>query len=293
MVNGSIITNEGKKIFLDRTYNATATYTAPSLFKLGISETTPSVADTSLTREVPISGTETVDDCEATTGWSGGTDSAVSLNSTTYKIGSGSLNIYKSGTTGTVFSASKTTTSVDFTSKDLHTWLYITDLTDLVSTGTAVTIRFGSDSSNYYYLDTTIGSLAAGWNLIVFNSSGATGSAGSPTITACDYYYIALNTDLAADTVAEGDVVIDDLKVASTDDYVKTFETGYPTINESTLEATTKCRVSTTEANGYNINALGLFNNDATKKMFSKFVFASESKETTDEIIFTIKDRII
>ena len=293
MANGSVITDKGKIIFLNRTYKVTPDYTAPTVFKVGINNGTPSVTSTELDRPVPISGTESVDDCEATTGWNAGTDSVVSLNSSTYKIGSGALNIYKTGTAGTVASASKTTTSRDFTSKDLHSWVYIATLADLVATGTAVTIRFGSDSSNYYYYDVNISSLSAGWNLVVFNSAGASGTTGSPTIAACDYYYIAFNTDLAADTIAAGDVIIDDLKAASADDYTKTYETGYPSIEEASFEVETQMFLNSVEANGYDLNSNAMFNTDSTPLMFSEDTVAADSKSNTDEFIYIAKDRVI
>jgi hypothetical protein len=295
MAVGNILTNNAIKIMLDRTYNddGSTTYTAPTLFKVGISNDTPLITDTDLDTPIPITGTEAVDACDATTGWSGGTDSAVSLNTSTFKEGTGSLNIYKSGTSSTVFSASKTTTSVDYTSKDLHVWVYITTLADLVATGTACTVHFGTDNSNYYVFNIAITSLAAGWNLIKKASGDADSTTGTPTIATCAYTNILFNTDLAADLVSDGDVFVDDIKVASSDDYTKTYESGYPTINESTFEVTTKTKLGVTHANGYNINGFCTINTDTTPLMFNEVTFTAESKSNTDEFIFTVVDRVI
>lgn len=289
----SLITNNGKKILLDRTYKVSPTYLAPTRFRIGQGQTGTSTSTTSLTRQVPFAGTEAVDSCDATTGWSAGTDSAVATYSTTKKEGTNSLSIAKTGTAGTVFSISKTTTSRDYTSKDLHTWLYITALSDLVASGTAIVIRFGSDNSNYYYKNIDISALSAGWNLIVFSSAEATGTTGSPVIASCDYYEIRLNVDAAGDTVAANRCLLDDLKLASSDDYYKTFVATYPSVDETNLEVTTRCLVLASEANGYLINGLAIENADSSPLFLSVDEFIGESKTNTDELIFTVKDRVV
>lgn len=56
MATGSVITDNGKKIILNRTFKATPDYTAPSQFKVGTDTTTPDVSDTDLGAAVVISG---------------------------------------------------------------------------------------------------------------------------------------------------------------------------------------------------------------------------------------------
>jgi hypothetical protein len=56
MANGQIITTNGKKIILDRTYNSSPTLTAPSQFKVGTGTTTPALSDTDLVTPVDIDG---------------------------------------------------------------------------------------------------------------------------------------------------------------------------------------------------------------------------------------------
>lgn len=295
MPSGSIITNAGKRIIMNRAYNddgATA-YTAPSVFSIGIMNSTPKLTDTGLARPVPISGSETVDDCEAITNWSSGTDSAISLNTTTFKIGSGALNIYKTGSSGAVFSASKTVTSLDFTNKELSVWVYIADTDYLVSTGTAIIIHYGSDSSNYYVFNIDATSLSDGWNLIVKSSADANSTEGTPTISACDYFAIFFNTELSTDTVAEGSVVIDDIKLVGAGNYKKAYVTGYPSIDENNNEVETQMFLSSVEANGYDINSIGMFNTDSSPIMFAVDTFLGESKSNTDELVFVVKDRFI
>jgi len=284
MANQTVKTNT----FLQNTLNAKflGTDIQPSSFEIGDGTTAPSTGDTSLTRRIPVKNTEQIDDFDATTGWSAGTDSAVSLNTTTFKQGTGSVSLAKSGTSGTSMSMDKTVTSLDFTSKDLWLWVYITDVTELVSSGTALTIRYGSDSSNYYYLDVAIGSLSDGWNYVTFNTSTASGTTGSPTIAACDYLYFAFNVDAAGDTIAADQIMIDDAKLAEEADYTLSFQTGYPVVTAAQYKAETRGRLGTTDANGSLISESGEINADGDLESHS--VFDGESKSDTD--IFVISE---
>ena len=56
MATGQVITTNGKKIILDRTYNASPTRLAPSQFSVGTGTTTPSLADTGMQTVVAING---------------------------------------------------------------------------------------------------------------------------------------------------------------------------------------------------------------------------------------------
>jgi len=293
MANGSIITNSGKKIILNRAYKTTPDYLEPTTFKVGIDNSTPAVADTDLDVPVPISGTEAVDDCE-TADWTDSADMTHTLNASTFKEGSNSISLAKDAGTSTTFSTSKTTTSRDFTSKTLFVWVYLTAVADLVATGTdAITIRFGSASGDYYQKGWDISELAVGWNLLYFTSATADSTTGSPTIGACDYSFIQGTTDLAADTIAADRILMDDWKVASTDDFTKTFVSGYPSFDETNHEVEIRGILLSTEANGNNINGFGLFNTDGTVLMHSEDTFTAESKSSTDQFTFIVKDRIV
>ena len=68
----------------------------------------------------------------------------------------------------------------------------------------SVTLRYGSDASNYYEIasitTTALGSsFGTGWNLIKFTLDDAV-STGSPDITAIDYYLVRLNHSSVTDT---------------------------------------------------------------------------------------------
>lgn len=255
---------------------------------VGISTTNPTDFSTALGKKIPIQNTEQVDSCDVTTGWTGGTDSAVSQNTTLFKEGAASLNVYKTGATVTTFGASKTVTSLDFTDKDIWIFLYIEDITDLVSTGTAVTFRYGSDNSNFYYFDIYISDLVDGWNYITFNSSTATGTTGTPTITACDYFEVIGNVDLDADLVAEGDFMIDDIKLASASDYDLDFDAGTLAVDTTDNSVSYEATLSLTMANGYPISEQGHLAADDT--LYTHNVTTADNKTTSE--IFIMKEKV-
>lgn len=55
-MSGQLITNKGKEIMLDRTFNSSPTRSAPSQFKVGTGTTDPTVSDTDLETPVSIDG---------------------------------------------------------------------------------------------------------------------------------------------------------------------------------------------------------------------------------------------
>lgn len=292
MASSSVMCINGKKIILDRAYNSAPTRTQISQFKIGIGTTTPVVADTAVEHPVPLQTTEAVDSCDATTSWTDSADMTVHLNTTTYKEGTGSLDLTKDGTASATASTSKATTSLNFTSKELSIWIYIKDTTTLnkLATTSCLDIRFGSDSSNYYKWLKDKSELAVGWNLLDgLTSANADATQGTPTISACDYTYIGLTATGAAIVWVDGDIMMDDIKLISTGDYLKNLETNYPAIDYSTYEVTSRARIPTTSAIGYNITEFGLFNADGTPLLESHDVFTAVSKSSSDEIIIEAK----
>jgi len=288
------MTNKGVEIHLDRAgrTDAQATYTPISKLHLGSDQTNPLITDTDLVNPLPIdtAGTEFVDDCE-TADWTQGTDSDnETLNSTTFKQGSNSLNLGKSGTTGTTMSYSKTTTSVDFTNKKLFLWVNITTLADLVATGTAITIRLGSDSSNYYFKNFAIGTLIAGFNLLVMEQSTAS-TTGSPVATATDFAEIIFNTDLAADTITLGDVLMDYWHVADADDFARALDAGFPTGPNTNLQMDYRATVTSGEMNGFNINGVAFKNTDSTPTMALIGTTLVIGKDASERLTFVGKIR--
>ena len=76
------VTNTGLNILMDRLVGG-GTYAKPSKFKVGIGDTASSETDTDLENPVPLTNTEQVDNCDATTGWTDSADMTITLNTTT------------------------------------------------------------------------------------------------------------------------------------------------------------------------------------------------------------------
>ena len=53
---GTLITDAGRKIIINRSFKASPDYTAPSLFKIGTGTTAPTVSDTDVETGVNING---------------------------------------------------------------------------------------------------------------------------------------------------------------------------------------------------------------------------------------------
>jgi len=291
-----MIVNNGMKIAINRIGKSTPDYTVASRGKVGINQATETVTDNDLTLPVPIYNTETVCSCEATTDWTAGTDGAITTNSTTYKIGTYSLNLTKSGATAdNVIWYNESLSTLDFTSKDLWGWIYIKDATTLakLATSSALEVRYGNDyDTNYYKKVYDLADLTTGWNYIKFNTTTGT-ETGTVTLNACDSLAIKLTYTATSDTTSAGDIVIDDFKLSSSGDYFKDFEDGYPTINETNYEIENKLYLNSLEAVGYNLTGVGTYNTDSSILMQDEFKFTAYSKSNTDELGFIIKNRLV
>ena len=73
---------------------------------------------------------------------------------------------------------------------------------------------------------------------------------------------------------------------------IKVFVSGYPIINETTLQATIRAYINSLEANGNSITEFGLFNQDVSPLIFSHAVFTAVTKDDSVEISFLQKDII-
>lgn len=72
----------------------------------------------------------------------------------------------------------------------------------------------------------------------------------------------------------------------------KTFVTGYPSLDETNIQATIRCLLDTTEANGSSLTEFGLFNTDGSPLMFSHAVFTAITKTSSVQVSFVEKDVI-
>lgn len=311
MANGSIIVDNGKKIILNRTYKTTPDYTIPSTFKVGISNGTPNVANTDLDVVIPILDGTVIDN--GSNALAGGTPvdggDNTTDNTTTYKEGAGETDAESQNllTDGLATSATKTWTlnplTANFTATEpFGFWLYIKDATayaKLVAAGTALQLRIrtNGDAANLSYLyNRTKAQLAVGWNWItsgVTAVNGLTTGAGGAASGNLDEFIIDITCTAAADEFAAGDVLYDLMRGWAITDIIKTFVSGYPTLDETNFEVETRGILLSTNANGFNLDGFSLFNTDSTPLMHSEDTLTDESKSSTDQFTYIVKDRII
>lgn len=287
------IVDDGIKINMNRTFKSVPDYTEVSKFKVGTGTTTYSFSDSDLVNPVIITGGEDVDTCEVITGWSANLTNSVSLNGARYVKGAGAINLIKSDITSTEVSVEKATTLLDFTSKKLFIAIYISTstLANLATTN-CLEIRYGSDNANYYYYTRNKTNLSSGWNWIIFNTTTAS-TTGVPDVANCDYTKIIITTDDTTDTILADNLVYDAIMLGSSDDFLKSFEVGYPSFDYTTDEVTVRCELSAADVVGFSISEFGVFNTDATRLMMNREVFLGISKTSSDVIIFIQKYRFL
>ena len=297
---GSVLTNEGKKIILDRAYLSTPTYTSPTRFKVGVNSIAPDIADTDLDNPVPISNGTIYDDGSLSLiGKFGGT--ATTDNASTYKDGAGttdatSQNLITNTTSGSktwFLSSGSLNADISGTNK-AAIWLYIINATakaKFKTSGTAVEVRFGSGTQdNYYKKGWTASQLKTGWNFLhsgtVVNALNSTGTPTDPM----NSFLLQILTNNDSDTFSSGDIIYDLARGWDEANELKNWTSGYPTINESAFTVEMRGKLETTDANGFDLDSFGDFNSGTM--MAGKDVFTSESKSNTDAFIFVLQDRL-
>jgi hypothetical protein len=278
MATGTILTNNARKICLNRTFKASPDYTAPSRFRVGVGTTTPTSADTSLGQRIPITGTETIDSMDATTGWSPNADCTLATDAVTKKEGTAALRFTKTGTASANANASKTTTNLNFTSKDLWCWIYVDDAATLAkfAVSNCLTLRYGSDATNYYQWQKNASFFSTGWNLIGPLNTGNATTVLSPDTANSDYALIQFTSVASSD-----------------DDYSKAVSAGYPSLDETNFISEVRTELTSTDAVGYSLTEFGLFNTDASPKLFSHAVHSPITKTTSVVVLYIEKDKVV
>jgi hypothetical protein len=305
MATGDLITTKGANAALYRTYTPNASlsatlYLPPTKFKVGINNTTPAITDLNLVNPVPIlDGTVIDTGANMLTGTLGGDNST---NQTTYvKEGAGIVdgiaqNLIANGSNIIKAWYKEPTTVAITNSKYIGFWLYIHDSVTYAKLNTStwcVDLRVGSDATNYYEKLWYLADVHVGWNWLSpgIITAGMT-TVGTPTGT-LDYMAVLVRTNNAADTFIAGEVVYDLLRQWTASDLIQGYVTGYPAFDYTLNEVTIRAYLNSIQANGFNINAIGLFNEDATPLMTDESVIAENSKSSTDEYAFIIKNRIV
>ena len=295
-------TNSGIKIIMDRGYKASPTFTAPTVFKVGQDQSTPLVTATDLTNAVPISNGTVNDNGDNTlTGSSGGDNSTD--NTTTFKPGAGvsdvtSQNLIANNTNATkiwtISNLASLGTNITGTSR-ASIWLYINDSADLAkfkSSGTAIELKLGSDSSNYFSKTWTRSLLAVGWNWLNTGTTAVNALTETGTVSGnIDTFIIEITTNNGTDTFSAADVLYDLLRTWVAGDLTKAVTS--TTIDNTALTVQIRSDLSSTEANGFVIDSHGNFNTDSTALLEGLEDFDDESKTDTDEFIFTTQNQFV
>lgn len=308
MATNSIITSNGKKTFIYRAYTENADlsstqYLPVTQYKIGINNATPNTADATLTNIIPLdTGTVCDDGTNTLTGSNGGDDSTDNI--VTYKEGANATDDTAQNLITTGSNTTKTWTIADLTvagancdaTKYIGLWLYILDATTLAkfaSTGTCLELRIGADiTTNYYSQVYEASDLSTGWNWLSDNELLSTWTDNGTPGTLNDFAII-ITTNNATDAFVAGDVVYDLLRQWEATDLVADTDIGYPTFNLTNFEVTQRVTLNTLQANGFNINGLGLFNEDSSPLMLEEDTYNGNSKSRTDEFVYIIKNRVL
>jgi hypothetical protein len=170
----------------------------------------------------------TIHSCDNTTGITVIGDGAISVNTQLYKEGTGALNIYKPYTTTTLFGIEIPITLTSFRSKLFSFWLYIKSMT--LPKISNIRLIFYDSSNNYGYRNVSPSILNAdGWKSILYmtpyRSQGGYyltdppfgdfnyNTSTYPDVTKITKIRIEFYTNNASDTISEGELVIDWIKL--------------------------------------------------------------------------------
>jgi hypothetical protein len=297
-----ILTKKGKNNLLYRGYTANGSLSAtenliPTKLKIGINNSDPTENDTSMTYDIPISDGDIVDNGSTTlTGSDGGTNSTD--NPTIYKEGGGETDNTAQNLIPNTSNTSKYwqigSLTIDET-KPYGFWLYIDSQTILNTFRTSdycLRIFFLTvTGSPTYFQDFEYTDLEVGWNWITSNKDKINQLEGDSGVIT--QFAINIITKNATDVWDEGGVVYDLLRQWDDDDLITDFVTGYPALNENTQNVTIQSYITSSEANGFFINSIGIFNEDDTPQLHTIGKYSGESKSSLDEFLYIIKNRIL
>ena len=304
MTNGSIVTTKGKNVMLYRMYTENASlsatqYLAPSKVQLGVNNSSALITDTELDYPIPLADGVVNDNGDNQLAGSNGGDNTTD-NTTTYKEGAGSSdntaqNLITTGSNTTktwTISNLATLGTIITDSKYAGLSLYIKDsivLGNIVS----IEIKLGSDSSNYYSLTFLNAVLDTGWNWLT-NSGIVSSWTETGTVSGdIDTFIIEIITDDADDAFITRDVIYDLLRSWDYADTLSSFQASFPTFDYTNNEVTIRTYINSLQANGFLISGVGVVNEDSTPLLLGEDTISDESKSSTDEFTFVIKDRVL
>lgn len=107
----------------------------------------------------------------------------------------------------------------------------------------------------------------------------------SPDFLAPSEFKVGIGTT----TPSDADTDLDNV-VAIDGGNTKSFVSGYPVLDNTNLQATIRCFLTSLEANGNSLTEFGLFNEDGSPLMFSRTVFTPITKNNSIEVSFVEKE---
>ena len=289
-MTNSFITLNGKKALIYRGYTKNADLSSteflpPTKFSLGIENETPTYDAEELDMHIPIEDGTIIDNASTNLDWFMGGGLVTTNNTTIFKEGAGATdniaqNLIVHQVGSNIWERSSVTIDPD---KAFGLWVYISSSTVLDKI-VYISINFGG---LYFSND----DLKVGWNWL--STGNNTINENSETLYSSNITSFNINVAANSDDIDEGDIVYDLARQWAPADLKNNFVTGYPIFNELAGEVEIRCFLSNNQANGFPLNAFGLYNEDTVPKLLSLDVFNIESKSSTDEYVFIVKDRII
>ena len=273
---------------LNRAFKGTPTLEEPTYFKVGSGTTAATATDADLEKPFPVSGQTTIDACDAADFSSEGDAGAEAVNSTAgqFKEGTGCLNLpttYSTGTAGWY----KTIGAINLTTGNnyFYVWFYIVNSADLTTSASAVRITLGTGGfTNMNHYDTANTAIANGWNLLAFDADdpSSTGGTGADESN-IDRIKI---TVLLGSSQATNDMRMDFWHSCTETQQLVSFEANFPSLNTTTIQATTKGIITESQGNGggtgmYEVNEIGLYSSDTIPKLMWRDVLATDINKTS------------
>lgn len=268
---GSVYTDEGKNVLLNRGYKNDPDYTEPKYIMVSSNIEDPSASDTEFESLLSTSY-DTLDDMDTTTDWSESDDGqAVELNDTEgeYREGDACLNFPVSYSSGSA-SWSKSFSSVDLSDKYVGFYFYIESRTSLENSDSALTIDLGTDGlTDYNSYEFPRSKIVNGWNYLTFFVDDFDSEEGlGATLSDVTDIKITVKTQ---QSLSGNEMRFDFISYFSESDAEISFASGYPIFNETDNTVSTRTTVEATVMNEGtpDIGKIYIANDDPDKKIIS------------------------
>jgi hypothetical protein len=294
MTVGSVKTNNGRKVLLNRYGLSVPDYTAPTSGIVGINGVTPNKTDTSLTFEIPISYLNILNPCTASLiAGDSGTNSSSSTS--IYKIGFGQTDntgqhLIKTSTASNIVSYNIPFSNNLSTANYFGCWIYFSAAgLAVLDITTACEIRVGSSTATDYYEVTKAASyFNVGWNWISQFTASAT-LVGTPTTI--NKGLLIMNTTTATDTFNTANIITDCWGQFDSGDLTNVLTS--ITCDENLLQNTYVFTLASSDAVGFPISQVGIKNNDTNKLLLDLATHDEEEKSDNNIIVYSFIDRIL